>query len=77
MVLDERIATRMRLFELAPEEAARAERGEWGGDEDAGGSKKTKNSIWGGWVDGIRAWMGDEREEVRGWEMGLVGGEDE
>lgn len=70
MVIDERIGDRMRLFELASEEAERAIR------EDAARAKEVGWGVsW--WVKGLRDWAGiGGGKEPRGWEMGLVGEED-
>lgn len=70
IVVDERIGGRMRLFELASEEAERAIREEAARAMEAG---------WGvsRWVKGLGNWIGVGGEkETRGWEMGLVGEQD-
>ncbi len=66
MVLDPRIADRMRTFEL--EEGAR-ERAEVAAEE-----KRLKQPRV---VDRLRGWVGWAPRERRGWEMGEVGGEDD
>lgn len=71
MVVDKRIGDRMRLFELASEEANRAIR------EDA---ERVKEARWGisRWVKVLGNWIGIGGEkEPRGWDMGLVGEEDD
>lgn len=71
MVVDERIGDRMRLFELASEEAER------GSQEEA---EKAKEVGWGisQWVKGLGNFIGIGGEkETPGWEMGLVGTEDD
>lgn len=71
MVVDERIGDRMRLFELASEEAERAVREE---------AEKEKEAGWvvSRWVKGLGNWIGIGGEkETRGWEAGLVGKEDD
>lgn len=73
MVVDERIGDRMRLFELASEEAERAVREEVKRVIEAGWGF----SRWGKW---LRNWIGigtGGEKETRGWEMGLVGEEDD
>lgn len=71
MVVDQRIGDRMQLFELASEEAKRAIREE---------AEKAKEDGWGvsRWVKGLGNWAGIGRgKETQGWEMGLVGKEDD
>lgn len=71
MVVDQRIGDRMQLFELASEEAKRAIREE---------AEKAKEDGWGvsRWVKGLGNLVGIGRpKEMRGWEMGLVGEEDD
>lgn len=71
IIVDERIGDRMRLFELASEEAERAVREE---------AEKEKEAGWvvSRWVKGLEDWIGIGGENgTRGWEMGLVGKEDD
>lgn len=71
MVVDKRIGDRMRVFELASEEANRAIR------EDA---ERVKEAGWGvsRWMKVLGNWVGIGGEkEPRGWDMGLVGEEDD
>lgn len=71
MVVDERIGDRMRLFELPSEEAERAVREE---------AERAIEAGWGvvRWGKRLRNWIGTGGEtETRGWEMGLVGDEDD
>ncbi|MCJ1461524.1 mitochondrial import inner membrane translocase subunit tim54 [Pseudocyphellaria aurata] len=71
MVVDERIGARMRLFELASEEAERGFREE---------AEKAKEVGWGvsRWMNELGNWIGiGGEQETPGWEMGLVGTEDD
>lgn len=64
MILDARIGERMSLFELAEGERDRAIREEK--------RRETEKASW-GWVREVKDWIGwRDKEETKGWEMGLV-----
>lgn len=71
MVVDERVAARMRLFELGAEDRERAFR------EEAD-RRKVEEWAVAMWARGAWEWIGfGAKEEKKGWEMGLLGGEDD
>ena len=77
MVVDERIGARMRRFELDAREEERARASELRKGKVIDGSPADKEEAL-SWAEEVKSWFGmEKKEEVRGWEMGLVGSEDE
>lgn len=76
MVLDARIAERMRRFELPPplQEAAAVDSTATGDPDrrfvDGSPADREREKSW---AEEVKGWFGMERKEMRGWEMGLVG----
>ena len=75
--MDERIGARMKRFELDSHDDERARESENRVGKVFDGSPVDKEEAL-SWTEEVKSWFGmDAKEEVRGWEMGLVGGEDE
>lgn len=71
MVVDERIGARMSMFELDAGEVEKAFRQE---------EERRKNEEMAilAWAKGAREWVGlGGKKETKGWEMGLLGNEDD
>lgn len=68
MIIDERIGERMRVFELEERDREQALR-----EEKEMGARKEKN-----WLGDVKSWLGIEKKEgLKGWEMGLIGNEED
>lgn len=75
MVLDGRIAERMRQFELAPQEAVDNTTRELNMRVIDG--SPANQEIDKSWTEEVKSWFGMEKKEMSGWEMGLVGDPDD
>lgn len=75
MVLDGRIAERMRQFELAPQEAVDNATRELNMRVIDG--SPANQEIDKSWTEEVKSWFGMEKKEMSGWEMGLVGDPDD
>lgn len=77
MVLDERIAERMRRFELNPQEEEEEDSTTQSPRERVIDGSPANQEIDRFWAEEVKSWFGMEKKEMRGWEMGLVGDPDE
>jgi import inner membrane translocase subunit TIM54 len=67
IIIDDRIGERMRVFELQEGDRERALR-----EEEKMAARKND------WLGDLKTWLGIEQDKsVKGWEMGLVGNEDD